>query len=179
LKLELRYYNDPILRKKAEPIEEITDKIRELAAAMLEAVVENRGIGLAAPQVGHSIRMLVLNLNDENSDDPEAMAPGHPMVLINPELSEPSEESWGAMEGCLSIPGPHGEVERPVKIHCKALDIDRNVVDRDFVGWEARVLMHENDHLNGVLYIDRMERKARKKLEPSLKKIDSRYNSRK
>jgi peptide deformylase len=174
--LELCYYNNPVLRQKAEPVAEITEEIRKLAANMVETVQAKRGIGLAAPQVGQSLRIVVLNLDDD--DSPGKMMPGHPLVLINPVLSDPSLEVWTSPEGCLSIPGPYGEVERPVKIHCKALGIDGGTIDRDFIGWEARVLMHENDHINGVLFIDRMERKARKKLDSVLKDVDRRYNKR-
>lgn len=170
MKREVVHYNDPVLRKKAEPIGEITDEVRQLAADLIDTCNAHNGIGIAAPQVGVSLRMFIVNLQDERN--PEEMLPGHPLVLINPKLSKPSDDEWTTPEGCLSIPKLYGDVSRPTRITVSAMDLDGETTEREFVGWEARVVMHENDHLNGVLFIDRMDKRQRKELEPALKEID-------
>ena len=134
------HYNDPVLRKKAEPVGEITDELRQLAQDLIDTCEEYNGIGIAAPQIGVSLRMFIVNLHDDNN--PEELLPGHPLVLINPKLSKPSKETWSAPEGCLSIPKLYGEVSRPLKITVEAIDLDGNPIEKEFVGWEARVIMH-------------------------------------
>lgn len=169
--LPLTFYNDPLLRKKAQEVGEITDEIRQFAADLLATCRKHHGIGLAAPQVGRSVRMFLVDLADSDVDDGSTK---EPFILINPRLSDPSSEVWSHAEGCLSIPGPYEEVVRPVSIFVSAIGIDGKPIERRFSGWEARVVMHENDHINGVLFIDRVDPKARKKLEPELHAIDKR-----
>lgn len=169
--LQLCFYNDPILRRRAQEIGEITDEIRQLAADLLATCRKHRGIGLAAPQVGRSVRMFLVDLSDSDVDDGSIK---EPIILINPHLSNPSAEVWSHAEGCLSIPGPYEEVVRPRSIFVSALGTDGNRIERTFSGWEARVVMHENDHINGVLFIDRVDPRRRKQIEPELHAIDKR-----
>lgn len=134
---------DEILSKRCREVSEITDRIRETLDDMVDTMREELGVGLAAPQVGVMRRMFVA--------EPE---PGRVYYMINPEIyfEEGSEEEY---EGCLSLPGLIGIVERPQKIKIRALDRDGVEQDYEFEGFDARVMCHENDHLNGVLYTDK------------------------
>lgn len=134
---------DEILSKRCREVSEITDRIRETLDDMVDTMREELGVGLAAPQVGVMRRMFVA--------EPE---PGRVYYMINPEIyfEEGSEEEY---EGCLSVPGLIGIVERPQKIKIRALDRDGVEQDYEFEGFDARVMCHENDHLNGILYIDK------------------------
>lgn len=134
---------DEVLSKRCREVSEITDRIRETLDDMVDTMREELGVGLAAPQVGVMRRMFVA--------EPE---PGRVYYMINPEIyfEEGSEEEY---EGCLSVPGLIGIVERPQKIKIRALDRDGVEQDYEFEGFDARVMCHENDHLNGVLYTDK------------------------
>lgn len=134
---------DEILSKRCREVSEITDRIRETLDDMVDTMREERGVGLAAPQVGVMRRMFVA--------EPE---PGRVYYMINPEIyfEEGSEEEY---EGCLSVPGLIGIVERPQKIKIRALDRDGVEQNYEFEGFDARVMCHENDHLDGVLYTDK------------------------
>lgn len=134
---------DEILSKRCREVSEITDRIRETLDDMVDTMREELGVGLAAPQVGVMRRMFVA--------EPE---PGRVYYMINPEIyfEEGSEEEY---EGCLSVPGLIGIVERPQKIKIRALDRDGVEQDYEFEDFDARVMCHENDHLNGVLYTDK------------------------
>lgn len=134
---------DEILSKRCREVSEITDRIRETLDDMVDTMREELGVGLAAPQVGVMRRMFVA--------EPE---PGRIYYMINPEIyfEEGSEEEY---EGCLSVPGLIGIVERPQKIKIRALDRDGVEQDYEFEGFDARVMCHENDHLNGILYTDK------------------------
>ena len=134
---------DEILSKRCREVSEITDRIRETLDDMVDTMREELGVGLAAPQVGVMRRMFVA--------EPE---PGRVYYMINPEIyfEEGSEEEY---EGCLSVPGLIGIVERPQKIKIRALDRDGVGQDYEFEGFDARVMCHENDHLNGILYTDK------------------------
>lgn len=134
---------DEILSKRCREVSEITDRIRETLDDMVDTMREELGVGSAAPQVGVMRRMFVA--------EPE---PGRVYYMINPEIyfEEGSEEEY---EGCLSVPGLIGIVERPQKIKIRALDRDGVEQDYEFEGFDARVMCHENDHLNGVLYTDK------------------------
>jgi peptide deformylase len=172
--LQIRYYGDKILRVKCKPVEKITDEIRILVANMIETMDAAKGAGLAAPQVGHDLRIFVLRNYIEMPEGDLSLS--DPMVYINPILSNPSHEKDSDTEGCLSIPGLRAEVDRPLKIRVEAMGIDGVPFIEEVEGYNARVRMHENDHLNGVLYIDRLNLRARKKLEPALKEIQKKYH---
>jgi peptide deformylase len=173
--LSLLYYDHPGLRKKAQPIEEITDEIKQFAQDMVETMIHYNGVGLASPQVNSHIRLFVIR--DEFIGEDEQYRLGPPEILINPILSRPSKEADRMPEGCLSIPGVHAEVARPISIHVRYQTLDGRIVEEDVIGFRARVMMHENDHLNGVLYIDRISAEERTRIEPLLRAIKEKYNS--
>lgn len=173
MKLDLRYYGDPILRKKAEPIAEITPEIKQLANDMIETMLAMNGIGLAAPQVGHLLRMFVSIVvgEDENGE----ILYGEPSIYINPHILNPSEATVERSEGCMSIPQLYLPIIRPLSIRIEATDIEGNPFSRECYGYLARCMMHENDHLNGVLHIDRIKGKKRNEIEPILRRIKLKY----
>lgn len=139
----LTYPND-ILRKKAQEIENILDpKIQELAKSMIKTMQKDKGVGLAAPQVGQSIRLITIDIKDE------------PLILFNPKITFFSKKKEEGEEGCLSLPGKFGQVERSHKIRVKAQDTEGNKIKFKAEGLFARVLQHEIDHLDGVLIIDK------------------------
>lgn len=173
--LPLAYYGHPILRRLADPIININDDVRHLVAEMVETMDACDGIGLAAPQVHHSIKLFVIRKPIENKEG-KIDALKEVKVFINPELSKPSVETWKAPEGCLSIPTIHAEVERPKAITIEYSDLEGNRIEERVTGWEARVIMHENDHINGILFIDHLEEEERKKIEPFLKSLYNRIH---
>lgn len=174
--LPLSYYGDPVLRKKALPVEEITDEILQLAQDMIETMESQDGLGLAAPQVGHSIRLFIICVPEKSSEEEDAeMVKGVPEVFINPKLSSPSDETGVFLEGCLSIPKVYGDVVRPMTIHVEAMNLEGEIFERELTDLEARVVMHENDHINGVLFVDRIKGKERKVLEPQLREVKREY----
>jgi len=136
--------------------------IEELVAYMFETMHNASGIGLAAPQVGHSVRLLVLDISGLTSY-PDAA----PMVVINPHIL--AVRGYNDMEeGCLSLPGVRGDVERPAAITLKFRNEHFEEMTGDFSGMYARVLQHEIDHLNGTLFVDRMEKRDRRKIQKEL-----------
>jgi len=175
MKLELAYYGNPVLRKRVSKVKKITDEIKKLVAEMVETMHEHNGIGLAAPQVSKSISVFITEvpIPVKNPEDPEKMEwkPGKLRVFINPKILSHGEEEWNLEEGCLSIPGLYGEVVRPVSVKVQAMDLDGNTFEEEFTWMDARCIMHENDHLNGVLFIDRIHGDKRKELEPKLTEI--------
>ncbi len=140
----IRTYGDPVLRKKAVTVSRIDGKTKQECEAMVEAMIRANGIGLAAPQIGLSKRIIVLDLN------------GQFHILINPEIVESSEESEEILEGCLSIPGVDAEVTRKLRTHVRGLNLDGKMIDIEGEGLMARAIQHEIDHLNGVLFIDHL-----------------------
>lgn len=144
--LKIRIYGDPVLRKVAEPIEEITDEVRQLAEDMLETMYANDGIGLAANQVGVLKQLFVMDMQLEKDN------PG-PMVFINPVIRNPKGTEV-MEEGCLSIPGIRGDVKRAREIDFEALTLDGEKVTLHADGLLARVMLHETDHLFGRLFVD-------------------------
>ena len=139
--LDIRVLGDPILRQDTTPVGAITDDLRALARDMFETMRVAKGIGLAAPQVGRSERMAVVDVDD------------NPLVIINPEVVF-AEGKAKAEEGCLSIPDVYGDVERPAKVRVRATDLDGKTIEIDADGLFARCLQHEIDHLHGKLFLD-------------------------
>jgi len=137
---------DPILRKKSKPVREVNDHIKETLQDMLETMREHEGVGIAGPQIGVMRRMFIA--------EPE---PGDVFYMINPEITE-REGTQNGEEGCLSVPGLMGMVDRPQKIKMKAQDLDGAWKDYEFEDFYARVMCHEYDHLEGILYTDIAER---------------------
>ena len=149
---------DPVLRRVAEPVPVVDDRIKSLAADMLETMYAAPGIGLAAPQIGILERVIVCDVATGEEDEPA------PMVLVNPEILEKSEETSVYEEGCLSIPDYTEDVERPARVTVSFLDREgaRQTVEAD--GLLATCLQHEIDHLNGVLFIDHLSRLKRERV---------------
>jgi len=145
---------DPVLRKTSEPLERVDDEIRTLADDMLETMYDAPGIGLAAIQIGIPRRMLVIDCAKEDEDKA-------PIVFINPEIVESSEERAAYEEGCLSIPDYYAEVERPAKVTVDYVDRDGKAQQVKAEGLLATCLQHEIDHLNGVLFIDHISKLKR------------------
>ena len=154
---------DPVLRKVAEPIAAVDDDIRSLMDDMLETMHDAEGIGLAAPQIGISKRIIVM---DCSSDD-EADAP---LKMANPELLHANEEKAIMEEGCLSIPGHKGDVARPTGITVRYLDENNALQELTCDGLLAVCIQHEIDHLNGVLFIDYLSRLKRDMIIRKMKK---------
>jgi peptide deformylase len=148
--LPLRFFGDQVLRRRSEPVTEINGDIVELAERMLVTMDVEAGVGLAAAQVGRPLRMFT-----------HALGELAPMVLINPEIVGRSGE-WTYSEGCLSIPGLHYELVRPEEIHLKAWTLDGDEVEIEAHEMLGRVVQHEIDHLDGVLFVDRLTGDARR-----------------
>ena len=147
--LKLRYYGDPILRRRAMDVQVFDGALRDLATQMLEAMEREEGVGLAAPQVGLDLRLLVaLAMREPGDEDAK------PVVMVNPEILERSHETWVYEEGCLSIPGVRGDVTRPERVRVRYQDVEGAEHTIDAEGMFARILQHEIDHLNGKLFID-------------------------
>jgi peptide deformylase len=157
-------YGSDVLRKVAQPVEEITDEIRQIAKDMLETMYASDGVGLAAPQVGISKRIIVV---DVNPYDPSY----EPIALINPEIVE-QEGQADVEEGCLSVPEIRGPVKRSEKITIEALDLDGKKVRIEATDLLARALQHEIDHLNGTLFIDHLSRLRQQLIKKQLRKIE-------
>lgn len=172
--LKLYYYDHPVLRKRCEPIKKITPEIRQLARDMIEMMDRCNGAGLAAPQVGHSVRLFVLREYIETEDEKWILS-STPKVYINPKFSSPEGGLIEDSEGCLSFPGLRIDVSRPDKITVEATDLDGNLFVEHLEGYNARLRMHENDHINGVLFIDRLKSKERKEIELILRSIKAKY----
>lgn len=139
----IREIGDELLRKKSKKVEKIDDRLQVLLDDMLETMYESNGVGLAAPQIGILKRVVVIDIGEG------------PVFLINPEIIK-TEGSYIDEEGCLSIPGEQGEVERPYEVTVKALDRNGNEVVIEGEELMARALCHEIDHLNGVLFVDKI-----------------------
>ena len=174
--LSVAFYGNKVLRTRCAEVEEITPWIRQLAADMIETMDAKSGIGIAAPQVGHPVRLFVLrNYLEEEEEGKTNLS--DPQVYINPKILYRSEETCVEVEGCLSIPGIREEVERPVHIIIEATDLEGKTFKEELYGYNARVRMHENDHLNGVLFVDRLPLVKRKKIAHFLKQIESRHKT--
>ena len=171
--LKIYHYAHPVLRKRCEPIAEITEEIRQLVKDMIETMDNNDGVGLAAPQIGQSIRLFVLREYIPAEEDKWTLS--DPKVYINPKLSSPGENIVTDTEGCLSLPGLRLEIDRPDRITVEAMDLDGNLFTEELEGYNARIRMHENDHINGVLFIDRVEVSTRNKIDPILKEMKKKY----
>ena len=156
--LSVRRYGDPLLRQKARPVKAIDDEIRALIGDMVETMHHQVGIGLAAPQVGIPLRLLVMD------DGRRGVRP-----LVNPVIVE-RQGSVKAEEGCLSLPGIFAEVERSEWVRVEALDGDGEPVSLEARGLQARVIQHELDHLDGVLFIDRLPPMARDRIKRRIQK---------
>jgi peptide deformylase len=178
--LAIRYYPDPVLRKKASEIEGATDEVREVAARMIDLMSQARGIGLAAPQVGLSWRLFVAHVPPSVAEERDADEPPegtqdtteHPMVFINPRLSDFSRDLVPWDEGCLSIPDITGHVRRPSLVSITATGLDGEEFTIAASGLLARCLQHEYDHLEGVLIIDKFTQLSKVKNRSAIRELE-------
>ncbi|HEX6261918.1 MAG TPA: peptide deformylase [Actinomycetota bacterium] len=155
--LPIRTLGDPVLRQPASPVEEFDDPLRALADDMIETMHEAPGVGLAAPQVGRAVRLIVFDVGEG------------PIALANPTLSGHDGEQIGE-EGCLSIPGLYFEVRRAMKVTADGFDLHGEPVRIEGEELLARVLQHEVDHIDGILFIDRLDEEERKRAMAELRR---------
>lgn len=157
--LEITKLGEDVLRQVAKPVEEVNDEIRQLAEDMFETMIEADGVGLACPQIGKSIRMFVLIADDDVR-----------RVFINPQIIKTSETVCDYDEGCLSIPQIYETITRPEKVTVQALNEKGKPFTLEAEGFLARIIQHEYDHLDGILYIDRGDENFAKKTTEQFKK---------
>ena len=184
MRLSILQYGDPILRTKGKPIDKIDPRIRELAQNMVETMHAANGVGLAAQQIGEALQLTVLDvsevedrpstmkLNGESIDPKIAM----PLVLINPQIDLGAETEKGT-EGCLSFPEITGEIVRAKSITVRAQNLDGEPIEIETTGFLARAVQHEVDHLDGILFIDRMSTAAKISLSSKLKRLQKETRS--
>jgi len=171
-------YGDPVLRTKGKRLEAFDDEIRALAADMLETMYEANGVGLAAQQVGRALQLTVIDVSDAENRPSRMWLAGEevdpkehmPLILINPEL-QPGDEVEIGTEGCLSFPEITAEITRALKVKVNAQDLNGNRLEFEAAGLLGRAVQHENDHLNGILFIDRMSSAAKAALAGKLKRL--------
>jgi peptide deformylase len=176
--LPILQYGDPILRAKGKRIDAIDDRIRELASNMIETMHAAHGVGLAAQQIDEPLQLTVLDvsqvadrpstleLDGKDADLKSAM----PLVLINPEIELRGETELG-VEGCLSFPEITGDIERAQLVIVRAQNLEGDIIQIEAGGFLARAIQHEHDHLNGILFIDRMNSAAKAALSSRLKRL--------
>ncbi len=175
---EIVQYGHPVLRQRCRPITQVDDEVIELVADMLDTMVAANGVGLAAPQLGVDLRLAVidvshdptcisfLKVNGQDADLESVM----PLIFINPELAFGQAKEFG-MEGCLSIRGIRAEVRRPESVKATLPQLDGSVLVLETDGLLARALQHEIDHLNGVLFVDRLPAVAKVSMKNRLKRL--------
>lgn len=180
--LEIVKYGNPVLRAKGALVDKVDDKVKALAADMIETMYDANGVGLAAQQIGVPVQMAVIDVSDME-DRPSAMfidgkevplEDYMPLILLNPELRLSKDKEMGT-EGCLSFPDLTAEISRASGVHCKAQLLDGSELDFEASGLLARALQHEVDHLHGVLFIDRMNSATKASLAGRLKRLQRDY----
>ena len=182
--LSMKYLGEACLHQKAARVEEITDDIRSLSEAMLDLMYRHEGVGLAAPQVGISLRLVTLDVPEPKepgmplSPGERELLPQMPLVLINPEIESFSAVTEIGEEGCLSVPKLYAPVERPVSVVLKSTLLDGRQIRLDCGGFLARALQHELDHLDGVVYVQRVKDPDFAGILPQLQKIYKKYGPR-
>ncbi|MBQ7403392.1 MAG: peptide deformylase [Lentisphaeria bacterium] len=179
--LTMRIIGDPVLHQVAKPVEKIDDALVDLAERMLHLMYETNGVGLAAPQVGKSIRMFVLDVEQPEDEDGHPIpvsSPGEiqllpqmPMAFINPEVTPVGTEESVFEEGCLSVPKLYAAVKRPTTIMLKATLLNGKEICMECGGFLARAIQHENDHLDGIVYVQKLEDEPLESIAKGLEKI--------
>jgi peptide deformylase len=170
-------YGHPALREKGRPVDRITPEVRQLAADMLETMRAANGVGLAAQQIGKAILLTVIDVTGSDvpseiliDGKPQELAKFMPLVLVNPELSNSRGEQIG-VEGCLSVPEISADIRRAATVSVRAQKLDGRQLTFDCTGLLARAVQHEMDHLNGILFIDRMDAATRASFSGKLKRM--------
>lgn len=162
-------YGDPILKREADEIEKNYPFLEELISNMFETMYNAEGVGLAAPQIGKSIRLFIVDASPFEKEEPELK--DFKRVFINPIIIEEEGKPWAFNEGCLSIPGIREDVNRQPKIIIEYYDEDFNLVEETFEGVGARVVQHEYDHIEGILFTDLIKPLKRRLLMSRLNNI--------
>ncbi len=178
--LTVTKYGHPALRQKGERIESITPAIKKLVEDMFETMYAAKGIGLAAQQVGQPLQLTVIDVRGatdrpstlELDGKPADVNQFMPLVLINPEIKPVGEVAAGT-EGCLSFPEIYAEISRPGNVEVKAMNEKGQQIEFRSGGLLARAVLHEVDHLNGILFIDRMDKETKEKLQPELDELQA------
>lgn len=162
-------YGDPVLKKKAKDIDSTYPKLNELIANMYETMYKAQGVGLAAPQVGLSIRLFIVD--GKPFEDQEAALQNFKQVFINAQMLDENGEEWKFNEGCLSIPGIREDVMRKPVVHLRYFDIDFKQHEQTFEGVAARIIQHEYDHIDGILFTDKLSPLKKRLLKGKLTDI--------
>lgn len=160
---EIKKYGDPVLRKIAEKVEEVNDEIREILRNMVETMYARDGVGLAAPQVGISLRMFVCDIGSPEESNVKK--------IINPLITLLTEETISVEEGCLSIPGIYKKVERIAKLKLEYQNEQGEFVEEILEGFPAIVVQHEYDHLEATLFVDRVSPMAKRMIAKKLQAL--------
>lgn len=164
--LPIRKYPDPVLRVPASPVTVIDDALRRLAADMIETMRDANGVGLAAPQVGVSLRLAVIDFDPEKHD---------PRVLVNPVIVKRSGRKEACEEGCLSFPGIRTWIKRSPRVVCEAQTLDGETVSYETEALTARAMQHEIDHLDGLLFVDKAGPSDRQSLRSELEEMEHEF----
>ncbi|CAN5157601.1 peptide deformylase [soil metagenome] len=183
--LDIVVYGDPILRTKGRPVTEVTDNLRTLAANMIETMELARGVGLAAPQIGQPIQLAVIDVSHDPDCVSHFQVDGQdanltdwmPLIFINPQI-EGSPEREADTEGCLSFPELRADVRRPQSVRATLTLLDGPTVTIETDGLLARALQHETDHLNGILFIDRLPSAKKLALKRKIRQMQDEYGLR-
>lgn len=162
-------YGSPVLRNECKNIDKDSPEIKELIANMFETMYSADGVGLAAPQIGKELRLFIVDASSFKDDDPTLE--GFKKVFINPKIIEETGDEWPFKEGCLSIPGIRENVSRQETVKLSYLDENFNSVEEEFSGFAARVIQHEYDHIEGVLFIDKINAMKRRMIRGKLQDI--------
>lgn len=165
MRLDIVLWPDPVLLAGTKPVEKVDDHLRQVVAEMRRVMFDLRGVGLAAPQVGVALRLMLVCPSGE---------PGSEQVLINPKILT-SVGSQVGEEGCLSFPGIYGDVERAKQVRLSYRDLTGQAREMDLEGFLARIVQHEADHLDGKVFIDRMDPASRRDAEPQLEDLRARF----
>lgn len=168
--LQIVMFPHPTLRHKSKPVRRVNAELRSTVRRMFELMYEARGVGLAANQVDVPLRLFVVNLTSDSAD-------GDELVFINPVISRP-KGSDEAEEGCLSLPGLYGQVKRSKQVRVNAYDLDGREINAEIDGLLARVVQHETDHLDGVMFTDRMSTTGQLAVQAALDDFETEFQSR-
>jgi peptide deformylase len=164
-------YGQPVLKRRATDVDVTNTALPELLANMWETMYHANGVGLAAPQIGKSMRIFLVDTIQLHDDEKDSNDEGIKVAFINAEKIEEDGEEWPYEEGCLSIPHVRGEVERPERITLKYLDGNFVEHTKTFTGMNARVIQHEYDHIDGVLFVEKLKPLKRRLISRKLDKI--------
>jgi peptide deformylase len=171
-------FGHPVLREKGKGIERITEEVRRLAADMVETMYAANGVGLAAQQIGRALMLTVIDATESEQPSeylvdgkPQELPPLMPLVLLNPAIVRSSGEQIG-IEGCLSVPEISADIRRAARVAVEAVNLDGDAFAFECIGLLARAVQHEVDHLNGILFIDRMDAAMRASLAGKLKRLE-------